>query len=285
MKPFPVEMLSIRSNVLRAKHAYGLWFGVAVGLTFSIFAWGLDAYALSRINGLYPWLKFIAGAIPCMVVGGLAGWLAAWSDRPVLALLLWAGAALVFAWFTISLPFQIMPRILTLMEPEITDILHYMEDESASLRFGVAYVWLVIFTFLIGILQLPLSDSGVYSTSPFGKIVPLLIPLGLMAICGTLMDSMNNELLRSSIEAVDTPVQFMLDHRGQKIDVADSRRLHLGALRGVDDLVTPERKFIVSAYDHVLEQVHVLARFENAWVTCELVSNQLVQCEQVGNPR
>jgi hypothetical protein len=48
--------------------------------------------------------------------------------------------------------------------------------------------------------------------------------------------------------------------------------------------VTPERKFLVSGYDHVLEQVHVLARFENAWVACELVSNQLVQCEQVGSP-
>lgn len=285
MKPFPVEILASRPDVLRAKHAYGLWFGLALALTFSIFAWGIDAYALSRMNGLYPWLKFIGGAIPCMIVGGFAGWLAARLDTPILALLLWAGAALVFAWFTISLPFQIMPRILTMMEPEITDLLHYMKDESASLRFGVAYVWLVIFTFLIGVLQLPLSDSAVYSTSPFGKIFPMMIPLGLMVICGMLMDSMNNELLRSSIEAVNTPVQFVLDHRGKKIDVADARRLHLGALRAVDDLVTPERKFIVSGYDHVLEQVNVLARFENAWVACELVSNQLVQCEQVGNPR
>jgi hypothetical protein len=113
----------------------------------------------------------------------------------------------------------------------------------------------------------------------------MLIPLGLMVICGMVMGSMNNELLRSSIEAVNTPVQFVLDHRGKKIDVADARRLHLGALRAVDDLVTPERKFIVSEYDHVLEQVHVLARFENAWVACELVSNQLIQCEPVGNPR
>ena len=71
---------------------------------------------------------------------------------------------------------------------------------------------------------------------------------------------------------------------GQKIDPAESRRMHLGALRSIDDLISPERKFIVSGYDHVLERVQVLARFEEAWVECELISNQLVSCEQVRAP-
>jgi hypothetical protein len=31
--------------------------------------------------------------------------------------------------------------------------------------------------------------------------------------------------------------------------------------------------------------VQVLARFEKAWVECDLVVNQLIKCEQVGNPR
>lgn len=285
MKPFPTEILSTRPDVLHAKHAYGIWFGAALGATFSIFAWGLDAYALSRMHGLYPWLKFLAGVIPCMLIGGLTGWLAARSDKPLLALLLWGVAASVFAWLTVSLPLQIAPRILSLAEPELDDFLHYTYYEAFSSRLVIAYVWLAIFISLAGLLQIPLSDSAVFSTSLFGKIAPMLVTLILMAICGTIVDTLNNELLRSPIDAVDTTVQFLLENRGREIDVLEARRMHLGALRPVTDLVTPERKFIVSGYDQFLEQVQVLARFEEAWVECKLVANQLIFCEQVGKPR
>jgi hypothetical protein len=284
MKLYPVEILAIRPDVLRAKHAYGFWYGLAVGLTFSIFTWGIDAFLLDRMNGFFPWLKFLGGVIPCALVGGLAGWLSARLDKPVFSVLVWGMAAFVFAVLTVSLPLHITPRILDFVEPGITDLLHYT-GEDAAFRIGVAYAWLAIFVFLVGLLQLPLSDSAVFSTSLFGKISPMLVTLGLMAICGIVMDSLNNALLRTSIDALNTPVQFVLDHRGQKIDVADVRRMHLGALRAVDPLLTPGRKFIVSGYDHVLEQVQVLARFEDAWVECELVSNQLVSCEQVEPPR
>jgi hypothetical protein len=285
MKPFPTEILSTRPDVLRAKHAYGLWFGAALGLTFSIFAWGLDAYALSRMHGFYPWLKFLGGGVPCTLIGALTGWLAARLDKPLLAMVLWGIAASVFAWLTVSLPLQITPRILSLAEPELKELLHYEYYEAFSLRLGVAYVWLAIFVSLAGLLQIPLSDSAVFATSLFGKVTPMLVALILMVICGTIVDTLNNELLRSPIDAVDTTIQFVLDNRGKQIDVLEARRRHLGALRGVNDLVTQERKFIVSGYDQYLEQVQVLARFEEAWVECELVVNQLIFCEKVGEPR
>lgn len=285
MKLYPVEILSTRPDVLRAKHAYGVWFGVALGLTFSIFAWGLDAYALSQMNGLFPWLKFLGGVIPCMIVGGFTGWLSARLDKPLLALLLWGVASSVFAWLTVSLPLWITPRALSLVEPGIQDLLHYTYYESFSSRLGVAFAWLAIFISLAGLLQIPLSDSAVFSTSIFGKISPMVITLVLMAICGTIVDTLNNELLRSPIDAVNTTVQFILDNRGQEIDLLTSRRMHLAAFRATEDLITPERKFIISGYDQFLEQVQVLARFENAWVECKLVVNQLVTCEQVGSSR
>jgi hypothetical protein len=285
MKPFPVEILSTRPDILRAKHIYGIWFGLALGLTFSTFAWGLDAFALSQMNGLYAWLKFIGGAIPCMIVGGFTGWLAARVDKPIIAMLLWAGAASVFAWLTISLPLQLMPRILSLADPAIKDLLHYTFYEAFASRFGVAYAWLAIFISIVGLLQIPLSDSAVFSTSFFGKISPMLVTLVLMAICGTIVDTLNNELLRSPIDTVNTTIQFILDNRGKEIDALESRRMHLGALRTVENLITPERKFIVSGYDQYLEQVQVLARFETAWVECDLIVNQLISCEQVGSSR
>jgi hypothetical protein len=283
MKPFPVEILSARPDVMRAKHIYGIWFGVALGLTFSIFAWGLDAYALSHMNGLYPWLKFLGGVIPCTLIGAWTGWLAARLEKPLFALLLWCAAATVFAWLTVSLPLQITPRILGLADPGIKDLLDYTYYEAFASRLAVAYGWLAIFISLAGLLQIPLSDSAVFSTSLLGKVAPMLVTLILMAICGTVVDTLNNELLRSPIDTVDTTIQFILENRGKEIDVLEARRRHLGALRTVNDLITPERKFIVSGYDQFLEQVQVLARFEEAWVECELIANQLIFCEQMKN--
>lgn len=285
MKLYTTETLSARPEVLRAKHAYGVWFGIALGLIFSIFAWGIDAYRLEQINGLYPWIKFVGGALPCMLVGGLTGWLAARLDKPVLALLLWALAAFFFAWLTVSLPLQIVPRVLSWLEPDIKGLLHYTYYEEFSSRVGVAYVWLVIFMAVSGLLQIPLSDSAIFATSFFGKISPMLVVLVLMAISGSIIDSLNNELLRGPIDSLNNSVQFSLDNQGKEIDPAVSRRMHLGALRTVRDVITPERKYIVSGYDAFLEQVQVLARFEEAWVECNLIVNQLINCEQVGNPQ
>lgn len=280
-----VTSFAVRPEILRSKHMFGVWFGVALGLTFSIFAWGIDAFLLNRMNGLFPWLKFLGGVIPCMIVGGFAGWLSARLDKPLLAMLLWAAAAAVFAWLTVSVPLQITPRILSLVDPGIKDLLHYRYYEALSTRFGVEYAWIAIFVSLAGLLQIPLSDSAVFSTSFFGKISPMLVTLVLMVICGTMVDGLNNELLRFPVDAVNLTIQFVLDNRGREIDPAESRRMHLGVLRTVEDLITPERKFIVSGYDQFLEQVQVLARFEKAWVECDLVLNQLIKCEQVGTPR
>lgn len=280
------DQLSTRSDVLRSKHAYGVWFGIALGLTFSIFAWGIDAYKLAQINGLYPWLKFLVGAIVCVILGGLTGWLTARLDKPILGLLLWAVAASVFAWLTVNLPLQITPRLLTLMEPEIKDLLHYSyQAEAFAPRFGVAYVWLAIFVSIAGLLQIPLSDTAVFSTSFFGKISPMLVTLILMAICGIIVDNLNNELLRAPVTVLNSTIQFSVDNRGKKIDPLVSRRMHLAGLRTVENLITPERRFIISGYDISLEDVQILARFDKAWVECKLISNQLISCEQVGGAR
>jgi len=286
MKLYSSETSSaVRPEILRIKRMYGFWFGASLGLTFSIFAWGIDAYLLDRMHGLLPWLKFLGGVIPCILLGGFTGWLSARLDRPLFALLLWGAAASIFAWLTVGLPLQITPRLLSIVEPDIRDLLHYTYYEAFSTRVGVAYAWIAIFVSLAGFLQIPLSDSAVFSTSFLGKVSPMLTTLVLMAICGTIVDGLNNELLRSPIDAVNLTTQFMLDHRGDEIDPLVSRRMHLSALRTVEGLVTPDRKFIVSGYDQYLEQVQVLALFDKAWVECELVVNQLIRCEQVGNPR
>jgi hypothetical protein len=281
MKPLPSTTASLRPDILRAKLVYGLWFGTVLGLTFSIFAWGIDAYQLARVNGLHPWLKFLGGAVPCIVVGAITGWLSARFDKPVVSMLLWLAAALIFARLTLSVPFQITPRLVNLVEPHIQGLLHYSYYPEFSTRFGVAYFWLALLMALAGLIQLPMSEPAVFSSSLFGKITPMLVILAMMLIAGTTVDNMNNEALRSPVSAVDLTVQYYLDHQGQDIAPATYRQMHLAALRTVQDLITPERAFMISGYNEYLEQVQVLGKFEHGWVECQVFNNQLVSCKQV----
>ncbi len=283
MKTFLSPKASIRPDVLRSKEIYGVWFGIAIGVLFSIFTWGVDAYRLQQIHGLAPWLKFLVGIVPCMIVGAFIGWLAMRFEKPIIAMFLWVLAGALFAWLAVNLPLQMTPRVLSILEPDIKSLLHYTYYPEFSARFGLAYFWLAILMSLTGILQIPLSDSAVFSTSTFGKIAPMLVALVLMSIAGMTMDNLNNELLRLPVDAVNSAVQYQIDHQGQKIDPLEYRRMRLFALRTVENLITPKRKFIISSYDETLGQVQVLGRFENAWVECQVYYNQILSCQQVGD--
>src|SRR5574341_334948 len=245
MQPLPLEP-NVRPDILHAKHIYGIWYGAFLGLAFSVAAWGVDAFMLDQINGLLPWLKFAGGAIPCVVVGGFTGWLSAKSNRPLFSILLWLATASIFAWLIVSLPLQILPRLLGIVQPDIQGLLHYTYYEEFSSRIGVAYVWIAIFVSIAGLLQIPLSDSAVFSTSLLGRLAPMLVCLVLMGICGTIADSLNNEPLRSATAALNETIQFSIDHRGKETNPAEARRMHLGALRTIEATITPQRKLIAS---------------------------------------
>jgi len=283
MKLSSAALPAERTDVLKAKHIYGIWLGAINGLLFSVFAWGVDAYLLNQNNGMYPWLKFLAGLLPCMIVAGVVGWISARIGKPLVSMFLWVGAASVFAWLTVNIPLQVVPRLVTLLDPDIQGLLHYTYYEQFTVRFGVAYFWLAVLAAITGLLQIPLTDSAVFSTSAFGRLSPMLLTLVLMAISGNAMDNLNNELLRGPIEAINSTTQFFIDHRGEHIEPLQSRQHHLASLRTVQDSVTPERRFIISGYDEVLGDVQVLARFQDAWVECEILYNQPLMCKPVGD--
>lgn len=272
-----------RADVVRAKHTYGIWFGASLGLLFSIFAWGIDAFMLGGMNSFYPWVKFAGGALPCMLAGGFTGWLSARLGKPAIAFLLWAVTAFFFSWLTVALPLRITPILLGMVDPDIQGLLHYTLYDNFTTRINAAYIWIGIFVALSGLLQLPLSETAVFSTSTMGKTSPMLVCLVLMGICGMLIDGLNNELLRSPIKAMNETLQYAVDHEGQEVDPLDSRRMRLASLRKVEDLVTPEYKMIVSGYDELIVEVNVLIRFKNAWVECDVLYNQPVTCERVGD--
>lgn len=268
-----------RADILRAKYRYGFWYGIAVGLGFSIFNWGIDSYILSTHHGLQPWLRFIVGALLCMVVGSVTGWLSARLNRLLYAVIAWLVTASFFAWLSVNLTVLITPKLLTLFVPQTRGLLDYTYYSEFGTRVFVAYIWIAIFISMAGLLQILLSDSAVFSATLFGKLGPFLIVLALTGICGTIVDNgLMNEPLRSATLAVDNTIQYIIDHRGQEVDKTEARLMHTGAFRSIDDSVTGQRELIVGGYDAVLGKIDVLVKFERDWVDCQVFYNQPTYC-------
>jgi hypothetical protein len=270
-----------RPEVLRAKRRYGLFYGIVMGLAFATATWGMDAYLLSQAHALQPWLKLIVGGLICGLAGGIAGWLVMRLENSFLSLVIWLAAASVFAWMTVALPLQIIPRLLSLLDPDLSKLLSYVYYEDMAARFGVAYVWVGIFVSIGGLLELPMGEPAAFSTSIMGKIAPALVCITLMYISGLIVDGLNNEPLRSAVVAMNETIQFAADHQNEVIDPAVSREKHLASLSTVSDLITQPRELIVGQFDRNLEQIHILVRFENQWVDCLAVYNQPLNCERV----
>ena len=282
MKFQPINPNLERPDVISAKYRYGAWFGLFLGLGFAVFTWGIDSYILSIHNGLLPWVKFIVGAVICMVIGAIAGWLSARANRPFYSVLIWLVAGSAFAWLTVNLPLLILPKTIVILEPQTTGLLHYTYYADFGRRILVAYVWLGIFITMAGLLQIPMSDSAVFSTSFFGKLGPILVSIILMAIAGTIVDNgMVNQSLRDATVAIDNTVQFIVNNRGKEVDLAEARRMHAGALRAINDSVTSEYKLIVSDYDSQLGEVKILVKFDRDWAECKVFYNQPILCELI----
>jgi len=261
---------------------YGIWYGASLGLLFAVFAWGIDAYHLSRINNLYPWTKFVAAALLCGAVGGLAGWLAARQDKPLIALFIWIVPGLFYALLVVTLPIVFFPRLISLLEPAANQYLHYVYYPEFITRGVVAFAWIVIFVAITGLLQLPLSEGAVFSTSIGAKLLPILVGMVLMGIAGTIVDGITNEPLRTPVDELNATIQYAIDNRGKKVDPTEARRVHLGSLRVIQDLVTPKRKLLISGYTPDLGQVDVLVKFDQAWVECQVFYGQPLNCKQAG---
>lgn len=263
------------------KRKYGLTYGIAGGLAFAIALWGFDAVLLSRSHAMFPWLKLIVGGILTTLTGGLAGWLTSRFEKILLGVLFWIAASALFGLYIVIVPLVLAPRITGLLVPEIRPLLLYTTYENLPTMVAVAFGWTIVEAIIGSVIQLPMLDHAVFSITGFGKIRPHLLCAVLMLISGGVSDSLNNKPLRDPIIALDSTFQFILDTRGQEIDKATSREMHLASFRLIQQDVTESRQLVVSRYDRLLENIHVLVNFNGKWAECPTFFNSPLTCQPI----
>lgn len=277
------EDIRHRPDIFQLRLRIGTAYGIIVGLSFAAATRGIDGFLLSQAHAFYPWLKFIIGAVICMTLGGLAGWLVARFEKGLLAVLIYLVAGLIFAWLIVALPFRIVPAVLQVLDPEIGNLLNYPYYEGFGAMQAVATFWVSLFVALAGILQLPLTEPAVFSTSLFGKVSPLFVCLLVMVISGVIVDTLNNEPLRKAVLQMENTIEFAVAHQGQEVDRATARSMRMASLRAVESSIQEPRRMIVREYDEYLGEIHVLVRFGSNWVDCLVIYNQPSFCDYLGS--
>jgi hypothetical protein len=275
-----LDFSEVRPEVIQSKRYLGLLYGICAGITFAFASWGMDGFLLSKSHGYLPWLNLVEGAVLCTFVGGLQGWLTARFENSLLGLVFWCCSSLFFAWLTVSLPLQITPYVVSKINPRLGSLLNYSENIAFIFRFGVALVWVTPFTLIIGITQLPITESAVFSTSVFGRLIPFFFCIIVMGISGYVSDSLINAQFRTAIRGIDNTIQFVVENKYNKnIDPALSREMRAASLIDVQEYVKSSRHLFVGSFDEFLGELHVFVNFDGPWIDCDILYGQPISCE------
>ena len=276
-----LQQLTSERLINNRKWKFGLSYGMTAGLAFSFTLWGLDAIQQAHAFAYFPWVKFLVGAPLAMLVGGLVGWLTSRIENPLLGVVLWLLAAGALAWLTIIVPVVITPAIMKMLEPELQSLLHYTFYNNSTQMASVAFAWIAIAAFISAAIQVPMIEQAAFSTNLFGRIAPHLICAVVMLVSGSIADSLNNQPLRDPLVSMNKTIQFALDHRGKEVNPKAARDVHLASLRPVQDLITENRRLVVSKFDPLLENVTILINFDGNWVACGTIFTNPLNCQAV----
>ncbi len=282
MKAFFIKRTEARPEMIRSRRLTGLIYGMVSGLAFAVAVWGWDGYILSRSHAYLPWLSLGVALVYCAIVGAAAGWLTARFESALGGSFFWLASALLFAWLVINLPLHVSPLLVSKINPQLGALLHYPLNADIGFRTGLAAVWITPFMLVVGLTQLPITESSVFSTSFLGKIIPFFFCIVVISLSGSVIDSLINEHFRDAIKSLDNTIQFTLDNQNNpQIDETLARRMNASSLNWVKEYVVQSRQLFVGKYDNTFGEIHVLILFEDQWVDCTVIYSQPAYCKVV----
>ena len=267
------------ANVSQKRINLGIRYGFIAGLFFTLTAWGLDAFFLTRYNVVLPFVKLLPGLLVCLPAGILVGYLTARFESGVVTLLLWLGLAVLFTYMTLYLPLKFVPWAIGKIQPDyiplikiegLTNIGHYWFFGIFAMGFGCV---------LCGILENLLIDQSLASSSLVGAHLPMLVCLAIMVGTGLSGDMLMTSHFREPVAVIDTLLKNGAAYYDQEVDKLEARKMHLTVVRPLDDLVLEPYKLTLIASDNYLGVMKVVVEFDTQKALCNVVYSQPTFCE------
>ncbi len=87
--------------------------------------------------------------------------------------------------------------------------------------------------------------------------------------------------VRDAAVTLHRALEFALENRATDPDPAQARRFSLGAVRPIQDRLTPDYRLFHASSDALFEQNRILVEADGAWSACLLVAGHLIHCQPV----
>ena len=269
----------------------GLLNGLFLGLGLALGVWTSDAIflGLSHVRLVYP--SMLLGVLALVLLGGLAGWLAAWVARAWAAGLIWLGAGVLMVRVIGLVPYEGRSLIVWLADRRAWGLPIYPSNEAAGVGVWLAGFFIVLALVVLGLMQ-PYRLEGVTGETdengrPGGRgWFLLLLPVPLLVGVGFVADSMVNKPLRVAPQLVSEAIDTGRTYEGDLFALSLEKGVNYAAIEGVREQMSEEYSLSFGSADlGVSDTIMVTADFDNgAWINCRVVSEQLSFCFDASLP-
>jgi hypothetical protein len=246
--------------------------GGLTGLALAAGIWGPDAWAMSaaaaRLPLYYPSVVIAAGGV--LVVGVLAGWLAATA-----VCMLLAG----------HLPFEGRTLLAWLADHRFWGLAIYPFDAGAQSRLVVGSFFPALVLTALGLLQDYRLD-GIQSAMTARRLggrawVLLLLPVPVVLAGSLAADGVVNGPLRDPVLNVAQVMRVAGGYSGDLDALSRQTGINYSAVHSVRDQLSKDFRLMLGEIDLSEEQtVVVVADFDNgAWINCRVLVDQVSFCQ------
>jgi hypothetical protein len=268
-----------RPELIVKKRLFGLLVGLAGGLAFAVTAWGIDAYTLSAVHAGYPWVKLVPGLVIALVICGLAGWVTMRFENALVGVIAWIIAVFFLARVVTWLSLRLTATIIIWLEPAMQKWLNYPDYGNEGAFTGIVFAVFFMAALIMGALENVLVEQATYSTASGAILVAMLAFALAFGAAGFVADYVINAPFREPLNALDTVIQFALDHQGTEVDGATARRMYLGSLNSIRDLLPRPRRMFIYTFSETFDQVDVLVDFDGQMARCMTIANKPSFCK------
>ncbi len=203
-KPIEFHEQRLRRLFVSAGTAYGLIFG----LSFALFAWGYDGLMLASSAAHLAWMKLLLGLPLAIVIGGLAGRLAALSSSTAVFVALWATTGALLGAIGGHIPFDGGNLAAWLADRRLWGVVILPYGHSAAVRTTIVALLNAVLGAAVGFVESLAVQWAWDRATPDDKMsrrswaVLLLVCIPLAFPLAGIVDGFINQPLRAPQQAV-----------------------------------------------------------------------------------
>ncbi|MEW5870835.1 MAG: hypothetical protein AB1894_16295 [Chloroflexota bacterium] len=270
---------------LAAVHAehqvLGLLYGLLSGLAFVTFAWGIDAFLLSRAAVVQPGSKLLLGVVLVLPAYTFAGWLSARLDKTWITVPVWTliglGGALLILWQ----PIEGYLAFLSWRQPEMLRLLQYPFGLVRGSNLFVVGFFPILTSALAGLFALNLIEGAARSSLAARKVLLLCACIPLLGLGALAADQMVNVHLRSPLLAVNDLLQVTAGLQAPTGNVPRLSQKSLQKLDAEDHFLGKDYQLLVRDFDEEMAVVNVLVLMEDFNILCPVYDKMPGMCRPV----